>query len=134
MKRFNPYRLEMRDLCRRLGAAGFSPVAVDDGGGEWADVSGWHDVVEAVLAVDEAHVKIEAHEGEPKQSVVPLARFNLFLVLGNSPGEILADWSYPRDRPISSALLEQVANDHYNQWEASIRIPRDTAEALFLVD
>lgn len=45
-----------------------------------------------------------------------LRRYALFLVLGNSPGELVADWGIPADAE-DAAMLEAAINENYDHWD-----------------
>lgn len=91
-----------------LIAEGFSIAYVDDG--EDSSVPASLDVaVETVASVDVATAGITHPDAIGK-------RFTLLFILGNDPGEIVADWSCPKDHPISDRLettLCRVADE----WE-----------------
>lgn len=102
------YKPEIRAVLSALIAEGFSIAYVDDG--EDSSVPASLDVaVETVASVDVATAGITHPDAIGK-------RFTLLFILGNDPGEIVADWSYPKDHPISDRLettLCRVADE----WE-----------------
>lgn len=74
-------RAGIRQVIRALRAAGYDLVAVDDGGEERIKVRTEADAIDAIMAVDCAHliVKNTEHRGW------------IFFVLGNSPEEVICD-------------------------------------------
>jgi len=106
----HPYRAEVLSLLNRLTAAGFRLDSVHDGMERIAcdtahmgkDTIG--EALETILSVDSSWLRVTS----------PLAAgfcLCLFLVLGNGPGELVADWT------TGSALLESVLSAHNQQWE-----------------
>ena len=97
----NDYRPEVRSLLKSLKQAGFTPIYVDDGEENifYADVSKTQ-FLEEIVATDEAKIRLQ-HNNK---------RVSVYLVLGNDPGEIAADYS-------DYEPLEEVIDSHYDRWE-----------------
>jgi hypothetical protein len=85
----HPHLTETRSLLRHLSAAGFQPYKVDDMGDDDMEPvtksENLEELAQAAYAVDEALLYVRQADGQP------LAR--LFLVYGNSPGELVCDWN-----------------------------------------
>ena len=94
-----PFDEPVRDLLKRLEAAGFELKWVDDGGEIYHD--NFHD---HITGVDESHLGIE------KDGVAMW----LLLVLGNGKEELVADYAY-RDCP-EHEELEAALDAFYNHW------------------
>lgn len=99
MKR-HPYYNETKDLLDDLAAAGYSPCYVHDGEERMA-VRTWEEALSTVLSVDESSLVIKAPDGKPKW---------LFIVLGNSPGELVCDMKVDE-------ALERIVDIHSAKWE-----------------
>jgi hypothetical protein len=92
------YEIEARAVTRALRKLGYDLDRVDYENG-WGEVEGSEKItlkasqvekaVEAIIAVDASHLYVKSPKG---QSLF------FYLVLGNSPGELLADWLIPRSR------------------------------------
>jgi hypothetical protein len=95
------YKPEVRSLLKSLRQAGFTPIYVDDGEENifYADVSKTQ-FLEEIVATDEAKIRLQ-HNNK---------RVSVYLVLGNEPGEIAADYS-------DYEPLEDVIDEHYDRWE-----------------
>jgi hypothetical protein len=98
----NDYRPEVRSLLKSLKQAGFTPIYVDDGEENifYADVSKTQ-FLEEIVATDEAKIRLQ-HNNK---------RVSVYLVLGNDPGEIVADYT-------DYDPLEDVIDAHYDRWES----------------
>jgi hypothetical protein len=95
------YRPEVRSLLKSLRQAGFTPLSVNNGeeNVRYSDVSKT-EFLEEIVSVDEATIRLQ-HNNK---------RVSIFLVLGNDPGEIAADYS-------DYDPLEEVIDSHYDRWE-----------------
>lgn len=105
------YRKETDSLFNRLVKAGFTILAVNDG-------MDWEDVTKQDKAVATAtNIACSVHE-----AWVRIYRdghvFTLYLVYGNSPGELVSDFSWKRDAEDSQAFsdLDSLLDQHYNDW------------------
>ena len=78
----------VRHLCDTMAKHGWIAKSVDDGGDEWEPVKSTNEVVEAVFAVDEAHIVFKKTDGDKT------TRCAVFIVLGNSGWDCIADYSY----------------------------------------
>ena len=100
------YKPEITSLLQALEAAGFSSIEVDNGGG-WEAFDTIEEAVEDIVAVDEAFVTLLS----PKRiNPYLVKKVSLFLVLGNSPGELVCDYTYIPE-------LEAVIDKHSKEWE-----------------
>lgn len=119
----NDWKPETRALLASLRAAGFTIAAGNNGEGkdfaptdyalpEDADgTKAEHAFLGELLACDEASLFVThpAHEGGKR-------RVWLFLVLGNSPGELVSDYGIPSTAEVA-ALLDTVTRAHGDSWE-----------------
>ena len=97
----HPQATELRSLLRRLAAADIRPAAVHDGE-ELVVTRTQTEAAEAILSVDECSVRLVRH-GEKVGT--------LYLVMGNSAGEIVCDHT---DSPILTPLMD----GHADEWMA----------------
>jgi hypothetical protein len=106
----NDWRPETAALLKRLIEAGITIVSVDNGEDEtkFTDVVFDRFVLECI-ACDEARLYIKL-PGRDKTNW-------LYLVYGNSPGELVSDYSYPADNKTASDLLDKVTKEHGDTWE-----------------
>lgn len=102
MRIINNWFPEVSDLLRSLVKAGFKLVSGNNGENEFKFVNKGQFVRE-LTACDESWLRVESPEGK---------RLGLFLVLGNSPGELVADYH-------CHPLLDKVTTEHYDKWEGS---------------
>jgi len=108
-EREKAYRTVLADLISRFDREGFRIVGVDDGG-EFHRASNT-DPIEVIMSVDESTLSIKK-DGEV---------LGLFIVLGNEPHELVADYSA---RPSEAqTLMDQIISNHADHWEL------DAAEA-----
>lgn len=98
------YLPETRDLLQSLHQAGFKLIAFDNGGGEWESITSMEQAETEILGVDECTVLV-THPITTKRRVI-------FLVYGNSPGELAADWT---DCPEMGAIITA----HSDRWEGT---------------
>tara|TARA_B100001105_G_C22028279_1_gene288688 strand:+ start:162 stop:527 length:366 start_codon:yes stop_codon:yes gene_type:complete len=90
------YEVEARAVVRALRKLGYDLDRVDYDNG-WGEVEGSEKItlkasqvekaVKAIIAVDASHLYVKTPKG---QSLF------FYLVLGNGPGELVADWLIPR--------------------------------------
>jgi hypothetical protein len=93
----NNYAPEILDTLIALVSAGFTLRAVDNGGGkETAETPAT--ACSLIDATDESYLYVTAPDGK---------RLSLFFVLGNSPGELVADWTM---HPALDAVLDAVSD------------------------
>ena len=97
----NDYRPEVRSLIKSLRQAGFTPISVNNGE-ESIRYSGVSKTqfLEEIVATDEATLRLQ-HNNK---------LVGIFLVFGNEPGVIAADYS-------DYEPLENVIDEHYSRWE-----------------
>jgi hypothetical protein len=88
---------EVESLFDTIEELGWKVIGVDDGEG-YEKMSRKKDVVDAVMGVDEAGIKVEKHG----QKGV------LYVVLGNGPGELIAD---------CSSKVEEILDAHMKKWD-----------------
>ncbi len=95
------YKPEVRSLIKSLRQAGFTPISVNNGEEtiRYSDVSKTQ-FLEETVATDEATIRLQ-HSNK---------RVAIWLVLGNEPGVIAADYT-------DYDPLESVIDEHYDRWE-----------------
>lgn len=94
------YTKEIKSFLNSLIAAGFSLHSVDNGEGR--ETAGTVEMATALIdATDESHLFV-AHPNYEKRATI-------FIVLGNSPGELVCDYT---DWP----ELEVVVSAHYDKF------------------
>jgi hypothetical protein len=98
----NDFRPEIRSLLKTLKKHRFTPVALNDG----EEVIKAHTMtsrkfLEELVATDEVTLLVQNNKGD---------KCKLYLVYGNSPGEVVCDYT---DHPD----LENVVVAHYEAWE-----------------
>lgn len=96
MSNAHPYRKEISSLLSTLREHHLDPVAVHSEG-DTEPVDGIDAAIEAILATDESVLDVVAGDGRI---------LALYLVLGNSPGEVVADYSV-------DPLIDQIVDDHF---------------------
>jgi hypothetical protein len=102
MKLINDWTPETRSLLKTLQAHGLTIVKVDNGEAEtpFAGTS-LADFIAEATACDEARLYVKTPSGETR---------SLYLVFGNSPGELVCDHGV-------DPLVEAAVDEHYNQWD-----------------
>lgn len=111
MKMINNWKPETRSLIRELVKAGFvlhSADNLNDDDSEMQFAGNMSKFLDHLLACDSARLYIRC----PNSRVTVW----LFLVLGNSPGELVSDWAIPSDKT-DAALLDKVCGAHGKKWE-----------------
>ena len=110
MKLMNDWIPETKDLLTALIAAGFTLTSVDNGESRTKFDGDLDKFIVEATATDESHVYMRAPDGK---------KVWIYLVLGNSPGEIASDYVVHDD-------LDKVTEAHYDKW---IKLPQPTKEA-----
>lgn len=110
----NDWEPEVRSLFDRLARHGFTVISVDNGETHTKAMAGRpvsDHIVAETIACDEATIHVKRPDGQTVW---------LSLVLGNSPGEIVSDWSFKNSdgqdgNPVDP--LQAVSNEHGEEWE-----------------
>lgn len=104
----NDWRPETRSLISALQEAGFVIKGGNNGENQFVydDRLPMNEFLKDLLACDEAWMDITTPSGKDTY---------LFLVLGNSPGEMVSDYGVPRDKA-DAELLDKVTSAHYDKW------------------
>lgn len=107
----NDWSPETRSLLRRLKESGFNLIKSHNGEDGYKCVQfgkgpDEQALIDNLTACDEAHLWIE-RGGDIAE------RYCLFLVYGNSPGELVCDYSFNAQR---EDRLEAVTSAHYEEW------------------
>lgn len=102
MKTINNWKPESKSLLKSLQKRNITLLSVDNGETEtnFAETTPAKFVNE-MMACDEAHLYVQTPDGK---------KHVLYLVYGNDPGELVADYSI-------SPELDAAVNEHYNTWE-----------------
>lgn len=121
----------VRSLLCWLRRHGIHPIAVDDGAArirfdEANDERSIDDldgaIADAICAVDQATLFCSALAGCSE------VRANFWIVLGNEPEEIVADYSHTRDVALLEEAIENALEDFDGEW-AGKPCPRAQAAA-----
>lgn len=98
----NNWKPETKSLIETLLKHNLTIVSVDNGETEtnFADVS-LAEFIEQTMACDEARLYVKTPRGENRW---------LYLVYGNSPGELVCDYTIAPE-------VDAATNEHYNKWE-----------------
>jgi hypothetical protein len=94
----NDYRPEIKSLLNTLKRHKFSPHILNDGE---ELIRGNKINADEICAVDQSHLYVKDTNNK---------KFFIYIVLGNDPGEIAADYS-------DDEKLEAAIEEHYNRWE-----------------
>jgi len=118
----NDWKPETRSLLERLMAAGFDILSGDNGEDSFCfpghtsnsphvpTCKDIRDFINNAIATDEVHIRI-------RFAATPKARpSTLWLVLGNSPGELVCDYGIPGDKAVA-AVLDAATRAHADAWE-----------------
>lgn len=100
----NDWKPETKSLIKSLTKAGFTVTGGDNGEDRFKNDDKF---LENLLACDEGHIYLTCPKG---------SKTVLFIVLGNSPGELVCDYGIPRDED-DAELLDTVTAAHYSKWE-----------------
>jgi hypothetical protein len=108
-KIINDFRPETASLLNRILAAGWKIISTDDGSDEDSTIqfSTVEVAVEHLTSVDDSYVRIEPPNGKRCK------RYTLALIYGNSPGELVSDYSFPH----SGDEFEPILKLHETEWE-----------------
>lgn len=105
-KMINDWAPEVKDLLTALTTAGFTLRSGDNGeerfkfeGDEKRD-----EFIANLIACDESHLYVTDPKGK---------KVWLYLILGNSPGELVSDYSMPAG---STDFLDALTMAHYDKW------------------
>lgn len=104
----NDWKPETRSLLKALVAAGFTLVEGDNGEFKFKFKGNLNKFIENLIACDEAHLYVTDPNGKRRW---------LWLILGNSPGEIASDYSVGTETPGVADPLDVVTQAHYDKWE-----------------
>jgi hypothetical protein len=103
----NDWKPEVGSLLTALQAKGFALVSGDNGEEQFKfDPAKPADFLENLIACDEAHLTV-GMGGQTRW---------LYLVLGNSPGELVSDYSVGRQPNRIDELLEAVTASESEKW------------------
>lgn len=109
----NNWKPEVRSLLKSLTDAGCKLERSHNGEDALLFNNNLAAFVEHLIACDEAHLRVVMPDGE---------RRTLYLVLGNSPGELVCDYG-------CHDLLDKVTDAHYTKWEGRAQ-PKKTGAYL----
>lgn len=111
----NDWRPEVTSLLKRMLAAGFTLDLVGDGESPEVKNPTLEQTVAMVTGVDEAFIYVTPPKSKKSRWV--------YLVLGNSPGELVSDYTCDDE-------IDAVSSAHYNEWEKKPQ-PKATAKELY---
>ncbi len=120
MSTYNDFTPETASLLSTLRANGFTIWGGSNGEADFklSDFADEAAFLAELLACDEASLRI--YRKATKESVKTPGKlvpriYGLYLVLGNSPGELVADYGIPSDAE-DCAALETATNAHARAW------------------
>lgn len=102
----NDWTPETKSLLKGLTDAGFTLVSGDNGEDRFKFDGDLKKFIDNLTACDESHLYVKSPKGQTLW---------LYLVLGNEPGVIAADYSMGKIEGVDE--LEAVTQAHYNKWE-----------------
>lgn len=109
MKMINDWAPEVKDLLTALTTAGFTLSSGDNGEERFTFKDGKLDeFIANLIACDESRLYVKDPSGHKRW---------LYLVLGNSPGELVSDYSCPADDKVTNHL-DPLVDAHYEKWSA----------------
>lgn len=118
----NDWNPETASLLASLVAQGFTIYGGNNGEGDTFKRSTFADeaaFLNELLACDEAWLYVTRNgtkeSAKTPGKMVPRV-YSLFLVLGNSPGELVADYGIPADEG-DAAAMETATNEAARKWE-----------------
>lgn len=111
-RKCNNWTPEVSSLIATLKRHGFE-IVKGHNGEEGFDLepgrAGMKKFIANLIACDEAHLYV-------KDPIRGVTRW-IFLVLGNSPGELVSDYACLRDLADEDDALGKATSEHYNRWE-----------------
>jgi hypothetical protein len=108
----NDWAPETRSLLKTLTKHGLTILAVDNG--EYTTKRAGITLakfVEECMACDDAWLRVQTPDGAKK---------TIYLVYGNSPGELPADYSV-------CDLIDAATDEHYNRWDGRAQPTKEAA-------
>lgn len=112
-RRYNDWRPETKSLIHTLRKHGLEIIRGSNGEESFAYARGV-EFIDNLTACDEACLTVKTPGGR---------RISLYLVLGNSPGELVCDYTV-------HPLLDSATKEHYNRWEGRAQ-PTISAEEYY---
>jgi hypothetical protein len=120
-KTVNTFHPETRSLFQTLRDNGFTITGGNNGEenfprGEFSTETAF---LNELLACDEASLFVKRQglrESKKTPGKMIPAQYWLFLVLGNSPGELVCDYGIPSHTE-DAAALDKATNEHARKWE-----------------
>ncbi len=103
VRQINDWAPEVRSLLTSLVKAGFKLVSGDNGEDDFKFTGNRADFVNNLIACDEASLYVVSPDGK---------RSWLYLVLGNSPGDLVSDYTYTEGGPLDTVVMA-----HADKWE-----------------
>lgn len=103
MRRLPDYRPETNSLLSALITAGFALIAYDNGDDKMPLPANRDKAIEELMGADEAHLYV-SHPSRPGKVLW------LYLVYGNGPGELVADY-------VCAPALDAVCQAESDKWE-----------------
>lgn len=106
MNRIHPFDKEVRSLLATLKRHKLVVSSVDDGCSDVPILD--QPAADTILSVDDSTVTVDWATGRTAR---------LYIILGNSPGELVADWTEPQDTPAMITALNKAMSEHTNRWD-----------------
>jgi len=104
----HPYAKESRSLVRTLKRHKLNPVGVRYDGEPTIECKNENALLDEMMACDDCRLIVEWETGR---------KASLWLIYGNGPGELVADWGIPEDTPEMSAAIDAAVDEHYARWD-----------------
>lgn len=105
--KLNDWTPETRSLLKSLTKAGFKLSDGNNGEEVFSFANDLPKFIENLTACDETHLFVIDPDGNRRW---------LYLVLGNGPGELVCDYSCPKEG-MGTDYLDAVTTAHYDKWE-----------------
>lgn len=102
----NDWAPETRALLQALTDAGFAFSGGDNGAERFKFLGDLNKFIADLTACDDARLYV--HKNGKK--------IWLYLVYGNSPGELVSDYSVPSNADAVNKAIDQITEAHYNAW------------------
>jgi hypothetical protein len=106
----NDFRPEIRSLLKAFTDAGFALDSGNNGEYEFKFSGNFRKFVDDLDATDESHLRV-SKGGKSTW---------LFLVLGNSPGELVSDYGYLVGADVAefNSAVDAIVDAHYEKWQS----------------
>ena len=134
MTKENNWHPETASLLASLTAHGFTIIGGDNGDGmfRFDSFPSESAFLDELLACEECSLIVRrkaTKESLKTPGKMVYRTYFIFIVLGNSPGELVSDWGIPSDKEDSEAL-DKAITDNSDKWEGKAQPVRPALRAL----